>query len=772
MKKTIAIVTLLSLAVPSELYKLIRVSEVDSGLIEEMQIIGIDIDHYTYDETDKSIEFAIPQSHLDRLVANNISFSVIYDDLEAFYQSRLSQGPYPRDFDYGSMGGYYTFQEIEEHIDEVCALNPDIVSTKVSIGTTLEGRNIWAIKISDNPNVDEDEPEVLYTGLHHAREPMSYMNLFYFMYWILESYPQDPLAKHIVDNREMWFVPAVNPDGLVYNQSIAPNGGGMQRKNMKETCGFGTPDGVDLNRNYSYYWGYDNEGSSNDGCNETYRGFSQFSEPETQAVRDFVEVRDFKIALNYHSYSNLLIYPFGYTYNNVVPEDDLEIFIEYGQDMVQYNGYELGTGPELLYTVNGEACDWMYGDQGIYAYTPEIGSSSDGFWPATSRIVPLAEENLYPNQFLALAAGSKYSMQASVSDGPYTYGNSYPIYISVTNTGLSESNGDLIVSLESSGLVSFSDNNISINGLDSRETVDLGDLMAFQLSSSSYSGLTETITVSIYDNDGYVYSDSFEIVLGQTEVVSSFNFEAEDSGWTVGDVSDTADAGIWEIAVPVATYFENNQAQPGADHSSNGEMCYLTGSATSQSVGYDDVDNGKTTLFSPVFDLSGNNEVLVSYWKWYTNDVGDNPGNDFWQVDVTNDGQNWYSLENTNDSSSEWIKKQFLLSSLGIAITSNMQFRFIAEDASYPGDNGSGGSIIEAAIDDFTIEVFESGEDTVLGDINSDGSIDILDVVMLVNFVLNVNEPNPNQFPASDINNDGIINILDIVAVVGMIIGD
>ena len=772
MKKTIAIVTLLSLAVPSELYKLIRVSEVDSGLIEEMQIIGIDIDHYTYDETDKSIEFAIPQSHLDRLVANNISFSVIYDDLEAFYQSRLSQGPYPRDFDYGSMGGYYTFQEIEEHIDEVCALNPDIVSTKVSIGTTLEGRNIWAIKISDNPNVDEDEPEVLYTGLHHAREPMSYMNLFYFMYWILESYPQDPLAKHIVDNREMWFVPAVNPDGLVYNQSIAPNGGGMQRKNMKETCGFGTPDGVDLNRNYSYYWGYDNEGSSNDGCNETYRGFSQFSEPETQAVRDFVEARDFKIALNYHSYSNLLIYPFGYTYNNVVPEDDLEIFIEYGQDMVQYNGYELGTGPELLYTVNGEACDWMYGDQGIYAYTPEIGSSSDGFWPATSRIVPLAEENLYPNQFLALAAGSKYSMQASVSDGPYTYGNSYPIYISVTNTGLSESNGDLIVSLESSGLVSFSDNNISINGLDSRETVDLGDLMAFQLSSSSYSGLTETITVSIYDNDGYVYSDSFEIVLGQTEVVSSFNFEVEDSGWTVGDISDTADAGIWEIAVPVATYFENNQAQPGADHSSNGEMCYLTGSATSQSVGYDDVDNGKTTLFSPVFDLSGNNEVLVSYWKWYTNDVGDNPGNDFWQVDVTNDGQNWYSLENTNDSSPEWIKKQFLLSSLGIAITSNMQFRFIAEDASYPGDNGSGGSIIEAAIDDFTIEVFESGEDTVLGDINSDGSIDILDVVMLVNFVLNVNEPNPGQFSASDINNDGIINILDIVAVVGMIIGD
>ena len=771
MKKIIIIAgVFLNSLIPNELYKLISIPNISPGLIEEMQIIGIDIDHYTYDDSNKSIEFAVPASHLNRLEANNIAYSVVHEDLEAFYQSRLSQGPYPRDFDYGSMGGYYTFEEIEEHIDEICALNPDIVSTKVSIGTTLEGRNIWALKISDNPNNDEPEPEVLYTGLHHSREPMSYMNLFYFMYWIVDNYPQDPLAKHIVDNREMWFVPAINPDGLVYNQSIAPNGGGMQRKNMRQTCSFGTPDGVDLNRNYSYYWGYDNEGSSNDGCNETYRGPSQFSEPESQAVRDFVESRNFKIALNYHSYSNLLIYPFGYTYNNVVPDDDLDIFIEYGQDMVQYNGYELGTGPELLYTVNGEACDWMYGDQGIFAYTPEIGSGSDGFWPPTSRIVPLAEENLYPNQFLALSAGPKYSLQASVASGPYTFGNSYPIYISVKNTGLSESNGDLIVSISSSGMVEFSENTLALNGLSSREFVDLGDLIEFQLSSNSYSGFTETIVISVYDADGYIYSESFDIVLGQTEIVSSFNFEIENSGWTVGALDDTADAGIWEIAAPVATYFESNQAQPGEDHSEDGDLCYMTGSAIGGSVGFDDVDNGKTTLFSPVFDLSGNNEVLVSYWKWYTNDVGDNPNNDYWKVDVTNDGQNWYPLENTNESSPEWIKKQFLLASQGIAITSQMQFRFIAEDELYPGDSGSGGSIVEAAIDDFTIEVFESVDNPSLGDINSDGSIDILDVVMVVNFVLGVNEPSSSQFFAADINGDSIINILDIVAVVGLII--
>ena len=96
-----------------------------------------------------------------------------------------------------------------------------------------------------------------------------------------------------------------------------------------------------------------------------------------------------------------------YEYENNAPQEDIDIFIEYGQDMVQFNDYALGTGPDLLYPVNGDACDWMYGEAGIFSYTPEIGGNSDGFWPATQRILPLAEENLYPNQVLALNAGSK-----------------------------------------------------------------------------------------------------------------------------------------------------------------------------------------------------------------------------------------------------------------------------------------------------------------------------------------------------------------------------
>ena len=456
-----------------EIYKEIKVY--NNSYLDRSYFTSLDvhIDHATV--TDEHFQFVISEYDIQKLDAENLSYDIVHENVEEFYKSRLVENYSYRDFDYGSMGGYYTFEEIEEHLDELSNDYPDIFSEKISIGNSLEGRNIWAIKVSDNPNVDEDEPEALYTGLHHAREPMSYMNLFFFMYWLGENYESDELATHIVNNRELWFVPAVNPDGLIYNESIAPNGGGMQRKNARDTCD-GTPDGVDLNRNYSYMWGYDNEGSSPDGCNETFRGTGPFSEPETQAISEFVEQHNFPIAMNYHSYSNLLIYPFGYEYENQAPQDDLDIMIEYGQDMVQYNNYELGSGPDLLYTVNGEACDWMYGEHDIFAYTPEIGSQNDGFWPATDRIYPLAEENLYPNQFVAINVGSRYDVQVSINTTEIEIGESYPLNISIINRGMGSSNGDVYVNINSSDNIIFELDYFELDSFDPREELDLGDI--------------------------------------------------------------------------------------------------------------------------------------------------------------------------------------------------------------------------------------------------------------------------------------------------------
>ena len=770
MKNIIMIILLAASLFARETYKQIRVLSTSTETITILQNSGLDIDH-SYQQPGEWIEFVIPESKIPQLISTQLSYTIIHEDLERFYASRLDSDYESRDFELGSMGGYYTFAEIEEQLDILYADYPNLITQKVSLGTSLEGRDVWMVKMSDNPNLDEDEAEMLYTGLHHAREPMSYMNLFYFMHWLAENYETDPEAAALLNSRELYFIPAVNPDGLVYNQQIASNGGGMQRKNMRETCSFGI-DGIDLNRNYSFMWAYDNIGSSPDGCSETYRGSLPFSEPETQIVKNFVESHDFKLALNYHSYGNLFIRPFGYDPDLSLPEEDFEIFIEYGEAMTQYNGYLFGTGIETVgYTVNGEACDWMYGEHGIYAYTPEVGNNSDGFWPATSRIVPLAEENLFPNKFAAWAVGAKYDVNFSIEDGPYEPGNSYSTDLSIFNSGLANSNGQLTLSINSpQNYLSFETPSVDMEGIEARTGIELGDMFTFQVSASAPSGVMAELNIQVSEEGVLLYEKSFDIVIGVAIPIAIFNFEDSD-GWTVGANDDDATAGIWESAVPVATYFDGNQAQPGTDQSEEGEKCFLTGAATSGgSVGFDDVDGGKTTLLSPVFDLSEYNEALITYYRWYTNNVGDNPGTDHWKVEVSSDGgQSWSTLENTNESDDSWVQKNFLLASIGIQLTDQVQFRFIAEDIANEGDSGSGGSIVEAAIDEFIIATFDSVSYSP-GDVNLDGTLNVLDVVMLVNYVLDAEEFTPTQESLADLNGDGGVNVLDIVQLVNLIL--
>ena len=758
-----------------ETYKEIKINDVNPLLVNRLKFLNLDMDH-VHMESDKSIKFVVDMHDLNKLDLNNVEYEILHDDLEEFYRSRLTNDIESRDFEYGSMGGYYTFNEIVENLDELSQDYPNLVAQKISIGETLEGRQIWAIKMSDNPNVDEDEPEVLYTGLHHSREPMSYMNLFYYMNWLVENYDSDPIAKNILDQRELWFVPALNPDGLVYNQQISPNGGALQRKNRKETCNGGV-DGVDLNRNYGYAWNCqgnflgnqcESSGSSGDGCDETYRGTFAFSEPETQAMRDFVEEHDFPVAFNYHSYSNLLLYPFGYTYNNPMNQDDLNTFDQIGQELVSENGYYLGTGVDILYPVNGEACDWMYGSHGIFAYTPEVGSSQDGFWPATSRIIPLCEENLYANQYLALVAGPSYASNAFVEEENFVQGSNYSMYLSVNNFGLSDASGNVFIQINSSENIVFNENEIILSDFESGESIDFGALN-FSISNSAISGTVEQISINIYDENGASTTNSINLLIGDPEVFVEQDFESNDD-WIVGSTSDNATAGIWERAVPNPTYDDNGVIiQPDFDHTPTGQYCYVTGNNVSNNnseFGFGDVDGGSTTLSTQIYDLSDYSTAVVSYWRWFANNAagGANPGNDVWRVDISNDGGiNWIELELTDQNSNQWTRKVHILDENFIELSSQMQIRFIAEDISYPGDAGSGGSIIEAAVDDFKILVFN---DALSGDVNYDGELNVLDVVVIIGMILG----NQESDLIADINQDGGLNIQDIILLMNIIL--
>ena len=147
--------------------------------------------------------------------------------------------------------------------------------------------------------------------------------------------------------------------------------------------------------------------------------------------------------------------------------------------------------------------------------------------------------------------------------------------------------------------------------------------------------------------------------------------------------------------------------------------------------------------------------------------MGDNHGTDHWQVDVTSDGgQNWLVLEYTNQSQDTWVQKNFLLSTTGIELTNQIQFRFIAEDILNSGDSGTGGSIIEAAIDDFSVSIFNTNPD-LSGDLNGDGILNVLDVVALVNLVL-IDSGCPD---VADMNGDSDCNVLDVVILVNLILG-
>jgi len=156
----------------------------------------------------------------------------------------------------------------------------------------------------------------------------------------------------------------------------------------------------------------------------------------------------------------------------------------------------------------------------------------------------------------------------------------------------------------------------------------------------------------------------------------------------------------------------------------------------------------------------------MTFWRWYTNNIGDNGGSDIWLVQVSTDGgESWVDIENTSSSNASWIKSRFILSDY-IDVTDDVQFKFIAEDIFYDGDGGSGGSLVEAAIDDFMLEYVIS-ESFMVGDLNSDTVINVLDVILLVNMVLGFEEPN---YSTGDINFDSEINILDVVNLVSLIL--
>ena len=371
------------------------------------------------------VELLVSDTDLRRIRDAGFAVVILIPDVRRYHAARVqadralatpARASVVPHFHLGSMGGFLTLNEVWAELDSMHRAYPLLITARDSIGRSIEGRTIWAVRLTGPGGTSQTRPKVLYTGLHHAREPQGMMTLMYFIWYMLERYGTDAGVMHLLDTRELTFVPVVNPDGYAYNEFTDPQGGGVWRKNRRHNTDGSV--GVDLNRNYGYRWGFDNVGSTGIGNDDVYRGAAAFSEPETQAIRDLCKRNLFSAGFNYHAFGNLLIHPFGY--NNTDPPDSM-LYRRLGDILTAHNYYTFGTGDATVgYVTNGDADDWMYGDTEtkarIFSMTPEVGGDADWFWPVPSRILPIAAENLRANLDLAELAGQHIEIRSADVD--------------------------------------------------------------------------------------------------------------------------------------------------------------------------------------------------------------------------------------------------------------------------------------------------------------------------------------------------------------------
>ncbi len=375
--------------------------------IKQLAQLGVEVDHGYYAKNAYVIN-DFSEKEIQLISNQGFKVEILIDDVSKYYELGADENAErvdwacnaiftyrhqkPKNFKLGSMAGFYTYKEMLAIFADMKAKFPKLITSAAPIDTfkTYEKRPIHWLKISDNPDKNEpNESKTFYNALHHAREPAGLSQLIYYMWYLLENYDKSLEVKYLMDNSELYFVPCVNPDGYVFNETNKPNGGGLWRKNRRMLGD--TAFGVDLNRNYGFKWAFDDNGSSPFAQSETYRGDKAFSEPETQAIKFLCEKNQFGTILNYHSYGNLLIYPWAFS-------DTLAdaSFLEMGKALTRYNQYQYGTTTETVgYFVNGDSDDWMYGETKAYSFTPEVSES--GFWINASNILPVCADNLHQN---------------------------------------------------------------------------------------------------------------------------------------------------------------------------------------------------------------------------------------------------------------------------------------------------------------------------------------------------------------------------------------
>lgn len=688
MKKLLLLAAILmGTTVYSQNYSKVKIYTDAAGLTELAEM-GLAVDHGYW----KSNTFFIgdfSDVDIEALKGSAFEYEIVIEDVKEYYASintlaakkntvcdpaASGGGPVvetPVNFEMNSSyAGFYKYQDMLDALDSMLVMYPNLITAKSAIptGQTHEGRDVFYVKISDNPSMTDDatEPNVLYSSIHHAREPMSMSETIFYMWYLLENYATNPEIQYIVDNTEMYFVPCINPDGYLHNEANDPSGFGMHRKN-KAPVGSSNP-GVDLNRNYSYGW--NTTGVSTDVNSDVYPGTSAFSEPETQAMKWMVETYHFKTGMNAHSHGGLMLFPVGTTSNEFADHHDY--FQDLGNHMAKYNGYS-AIKSSGLYPASGDSDDYMYkdsigvnGKDTVFVMTPETGTA---FWPAQNEVVPTCAGMVWPN--LRMAHVTHRYLSTKETDEALIGSNSGYFHHEVQRLGFEAGAVDVL-----------------INPIQNIQTVgaavshDIGwhtindDSISFVLDPAINFG-DELIYELITDYGAWQHRDTITKIYDQWVVLASDN-GSNTANWT----------GTWGLTTDEA-------------------YSPLTSFTESDGSNYGDDDN-KTYTYNSTIDLTWANDGMVTFYaKWSIE-----ADYDYCQFQISTDGGNsWegqcglYTVEGSStpwngsvqpdgepvwEASSDWVQEQISLSDyLGQTIQMRFQFESdggVSDDGFYFDD--------------------------------------------------------------------------------------
>jgi hypothetical protein len=642
---------------------------------------------------------------------------------------------------------YMNLAEITAYINNLAAARPDLCEV-FSIGQSIQGRDLWVLHITGTPG--GNKPAVFYQSSIHAREWISGPCVLYLANHLVSNYDVVPTVKNLVDSLDIYLLPVVNPDGYSYTWTNDRN----WRKNRRNN-GDGSY-GVDLNRNWA--WGWGGPGASGYPSDETYYGTGPFSEPETAAISDFLIAHPNIVAhMDYHSFSQLLMWPFGNECVGGPPEPDGSEFETLGNQMssqiqfVHGKYYQAGPICETIYQASGGSTDWVYADQGIFGFTIELRDTGEyGFVLPPEQILPTCQENLPAIMTLTNWAAQQVGTQITLASAlPEIVPPGTPTALQIQTSSI----GETIVSGSELLYYRFDGGTYLTAPL----TALGGGLYAATLPAARcedtpefYFGVTGTASGAAR-LPATAPTAVYSLAVGELVQVFQDNFNTN-LGWTVQNDAALTD-GAWDRGIPVTNCSRGN---PTADYDGSG-YCYLTDNAA-QADCNTDVDGGKTWLNSPTIDLSGG-DATVQYALWYTNDFGSDPDNDLFKVYVSNNNGTSWTLVATfgPQTSSGWTVHAFDVAAF-ITPTATVKVRFEASDL------GSG-SVVEAGVDAFSVRRLQCENTNCPGDLDGDLDIDIADLAQLL---AHYGATSGATYEQGDLDGDGDVDLSDLAALLAV----